>query len=168
MTGKETSHLDRQSPLFGQCVQMQAKNIITAFQQLLNILNGNINIPKKPIMSRRPHPTCSHRTSSPNVCQISHLTHKSSFSSTELNLLTDTTFDGHTSFHTMLQMLTKQGCKSVPVKIDSGAEINTVPLSKYKKLFPAHFTKSGNLKNEALHPTTHMWTAHDMTPQKYL
>ena len=68
----------------------------------------------------------------------------------------------------MLQMVTKHGCKPIPVKIDSAAEINTVPLSKYKKLFPAHVTKSGNLKSKALHPTTNTWAAHNMTPQKFL
>ena len=31
-----------------------------------------------------------------------------------------------------------------------------------------HFTKSGNLKKRALHPTGHTWTAHDMGPQKVL
>ena len=151
-----------------QCAPIQAKNIITAFKQLLNIIKGNINIPRKPTTSRRLHPTCSHKTSSPRACQICHHTHKSPFSSTELNLLADTASDGKTSFHTMLQMITKQGCKSLPVKIDPGAEINTIPLSKYKKLFPAHFMKSGNLKSKALHPTTCKWTAHDMTPQKFL
>ena len=168
MAAKETSHLDNYSQSFGQCALLQAKTIITAFQELLNILNGKTNTPRKPITSRRPHPTCSHRTSSLHACQISHLTHKSSNSHTEFNLPADFASDGHTSFHTTLKMITKQGCKPIPVKVDSGAEVNTVPLSKYKKLFPAHVTKSGNLKTKALHPTTNMWTAHDMTPQKFL
>ena len=29
-------------------------------------------------------------------------------------------------------------------------------------------TKSGNLKSKALHPTPNTWTAHNMTPQKFL
>ena len=135
MAGKETPHLDNYSQSFGQCAPLQAKTMITAFQQLLNILNGKSNTPGKPITSRRPHPTCSHRTSSPHTCQISHLTHKSSNSHTEFNLPTDFASDGHTSFHTTLKMITKQGCKPISVKVDSGAEINTVLLSKYKNCF---------------------------------
>ena len=150
MANKETTHKDK------QCAPIQAKDIISAFKQLLNIINGNVNIPRKPNTSRRTHPMYSHRTLSPCACQISHLTHKSPFSSTELNLLADTASDAHTSFHTTLQMITKQGCKPLPVKIDSGAEINTITLSKCKKLFTAHLTKSGNLKSKALHSTTHM------------
>ena len=56
-------------------------------------------------------------------------------------------------------MITKQGCKSIPVKVDPGAEVNTLPLGKYKKLLPAHIPKLGNLKRKALQPTTHTWTA---------
>ena len=80
----------------------------------------------------------------------------------------DVTSDGHTSFHTTLQMLTKQGSKSLPVKVDPGADVNTIPLTKYRKLFPAQFTKAGNLKQKALQPTRHTWTAHNETPQKFL
>ena len=76
--------------------------------------------------------------------------------------------DGHTSFHTTLQMVTKQGSKPLPVKVDPGADVNTIPLTKYRKLFPAHFTKAGNLKQKALPPTRHTWTAHDETPQQFL
>ena len=166
MAGKKTTHLDNQSQLFGQCTLIQAKIIITAFQQLLHIVNGKTNTPRKPVTSRRPHPTYSHRTSSPRAYQINHLTHKSSCSRTELNLPTDFASHGHTSFHTMLQMITKQGWKPLPVKIDSGAEINMVPLSKYKKLFPAHVTKSGKLKSNALHPTTKPHGLHMISPHK--
>ena len=54
-------------------------------------------------------------------------------------------------------------CQSRP-----SVDVNTVPLTKYRKLFPAHFTKAGNLKQKALHPTRHMWTGHDETPQQFL
>ena len=64
-------------------------------------------------------------------------------------------------------MITKQGSKSIPVKVDPGADVNTITLSKYKKLFPAHFTKAGNLKQKALHPTSHTWTAHNDKPQQF-
>ena len=82
----------------------------------------------------------------------------------EGKLHTDVASDGQTSFHTTLQMVTKQGSKSLPVKVDPGADVNTIPLTKYRKLFPVHFTKAGNLKQKALHPTRHIWTVHDETP----
>ena len=47
----------------------------------------------------------------------------------EGQLITDRASDGHTSFHTTLQIDTKQGAKSIPVKVDPGAEVNTIPLS---------------------------------------
>ena len=165
LTGKEDPHLNNS---FGLCTPLQEKTINIASQQLLNILTGKFNTPGKQLTLTRPYPTCSHRTSSPPTCQISHLTNKSSSSRTVFNLPADIASDGHTAFHTMLQMVTKHGCKPIPVKVDSGAEINTVPLSKYKKLFPAHVTKSGNLKSKALYPTTNKWAAHDMTPQRFL
>ena len=65
-------------------------------------------------------------------------------------------------------MITKQGSKPLLVKVDPGADVNTVPLSKYRKLFPTHFTKAGNLKQKILHPPTHTWRAHDETPQQFL
>ena len=60
-------------------------------------------------------------------------------------------------------MVIKQGSKSLP-----GADVNTTPLTKYRKLFPAHFTKAGDLKQKSLHPTRHMWTVNDETPQHFL
>ena len=124
---------------------------------------------------RSPSPTNTHRSShqprrqrSPTRSQqVSHIT-SSTETSAEGKLHTDVASDGHTSFHTTLQMVTKQGSKPLPVKVDRGADMNTIPLTKYRKLFPAHFTKAGNLKQKALHPTRHMWTAHDETPQQFL
>ena len=166
MAGKENPHLDNYSQSFEQCPLLQEKTINIASQQQTNILLGKINTPRKQLIITRPHPTHSHKTLSPHACQISHLTNKSSSSHTVFKLPADIASDGHTAFHTMLQMVTKHGCKPIPV--NSGAEINTVPLSKYKKLFPAHVTKSGNLKSKALYPTTNKWAAHDMTPQRFL
>ena len=80
----------------------------------------------------------------------------------------DVASDGQTSFHTTPQMITKQGSKSLPVKVNPSADVNTIPLTKYRKLFPAHFTKAGNVKQKALHPTRHMWTVHDETTQQFL
>ena len=65
-------------------------------------------------------------------------------------------------------MVTKQGSKSLPVKVNPGMDVNTLPLTKYRKFFPAHFTKAGNLKQKSLHPTRHTWAVHDETPQQFL
>ena len=51
----------------------------------------------------------------------------------EGKLITNTVSDGQTSFHTTLQVITKQGTKPIPVKVDPGADVNTIPLSHYKK-----------------------------------
>ena len=98
---------------------------------------------------------------------MSHIT-SSTDSSPEGKLHTDVASDGQTSFHTTLHMVIKQGSKSLPVKVNPGADVNTIPLTKYRKLFPSHLTKAGNLKQKALQPTRHMWTAHDETPQQFL
>ena len=124
---------------------------------------------------RSPSPTNTHRSShqprrqrsATRSQQVSHIT-SSTETSVEGKLHTDVASDGHTSFHTTLQIVTKQGSKPLPVKVDHSADVNTIPLTKYRKLFPAHFTKAGNLKQKALHPTRHTWTAHDETPQQFL
>ena len=82
--------------------------------------------------------------------QVSHLTSHYMASSIETNLLTDTVLDGHTAFHTTLQIVTSQGCKNLQVKVDPDADLSTIPLSHFHSTFPKHFTKSGALKKTAL------------------
>ena len=86
----------------------------------------------------------------------------------EGQLYTDWAPDGHTSFHTTLQMVTKQGCKPLPVKVDPGADINTIPLTRYKTIFPQHFTKDGHLKKNALRSTASTWSPHDGQRKHFL
>ena len=115
-------------------------------------------------------PNCTRRcrrSHTPKPHQVSHLTADRPPNPQD-KLPTDVASDGQMSFHTTLQMITKQGSKPLLVKVDPGADVNTVPLSKYRKLFPTHFTKAGNLKQKILHPTTHAWRAHDETPQQFL
>ena len=81
----------------------------------------------------------------PKPHQVSHLTADRPPNPQD-KLPTDVASDDQTSFHTTLQMITKQGSKPLLVKVDPGADVNTVPLSKYKKLFSTHFMKAGNLK----------------------
>ena len=127
--------------------------------------------------SRSPHckqyrsPQCSSRKRSPtpHIHQVSHITHILPRPyAAEGQLITDRASDGHTSFHTTLQVDTKQSAKSIPVKVDTGAEVNTIPLSQYRKLFKKNFTKAGNIKNNVLHPTSHLWSSHDSKPQQFL
>ena len=78
----------------------------------------------------------------------------------EGQLYTDQRPDGQKSFHTILQMVTKQGCKPLPVKVDPRADINTIPLTHYKTIFPQHFTKDGPLKEECFEKhSQHLVTA---------
>ena len=78
---------------------------------------------------RRRSPHRRRHTPTPHRHQVSHIM---SFNPTttwdEGQLYTDQAPDGQTSFHTTLQMVTKQGCKPLPVKVDPGADINTIPL----------------------------------------
>ena len=119
-----------------------------------------------------PYTTCNHthhRHKKPTLShQVSHITTINTQSSQEWILLTDVALDGHTSFHTTLKMITKHGSKPIPVKVYHSADLNIIPVSKYRKLFPAHFTKAGNLKQKALYPTKHTWPAYNNTPQQLL
>ena len=81
----------------------------------------------------------------------------------EDQLYMDRAPDGQKSFHTTLQLVTKQGCKSLPVKMDPGTEINTILLSQYKTLFQNHLTRDGQLEKNALRST-----AHDGTTKQFL
>ena len=104
---------------------------------------------------RSHHPAGKHRRSpTPRSYQVSHLI-STVHSRPEDKLATDVASHGHASFHTTLQIITKQGSKSNPVNIDPGADINTITLSKCTKIFPALFTKAGNPKQKVLHPTRH-------------
>ena len=109
------------------------------------------------------------RSPTPHIHQVSHITHILPRPYIgEGQLITDRASDGHTSFHTTLQVDTKQGAKSISVKVDLGAEVNTIPLSHYRKLFKKNFTKAGNIKKNVLHPTSHLWSSHDSKPQQFL
>ena len=93
--------------------------------------------------------------------QVSHLTTHNTASSIETHLITDIALDGQTAFHTTLQIVTSQGCKSLHVKVDPGADCSIIPLSHFCSAFPKHFTRSGALKKSALKPDNARWSAHD-------
>ena len=111
---------------------------------------------------------CRRRCSpTPYRHQGSHIMSFNSYSN-EDQLYTDRAPDGQKSFHTTLQLVTKQGCKSLPVKVDPGTDVNTIPLSQYKTLFPNDFTGDGQLKKNALRSTTSTWSPHDGTKKQFL
>ena len=119
---------------------------------------------------RSPHCSYRHRRSpTPHVHQVSHILHLApKHNENEGNLVTNTASDGQTSFHTTLQVITKQGTKPIQVKVDPGAAVNTIPLSHYKKLLKKNLTKAGHIKNNVLHPTSHSWSLHDNKPQPFI
>ena len=54
------------------------------------------------------------------------------------------------------------------IKIDHGAQVNTIPLSKYHALFPNKLNKSRYPKPNALLPTAHTWISHAGSPKPFL
>ena len=119
---------------------------------------------------RSPHHNSRNRRSpTPCIHQVSHnLLTALKPNEVEGKLITDTASDGQTSFHTTLQVMTKQGTKPIPVTADPGADVNTIPLSCYKKLFRKKLTKAGHIKNNIVHPTSHLWSSHDNKPQRFI
>ena len=62
----------------------------------------------------------------------------------------------------------KQGCKSLPVKVDPGAEASIIPLSRYKSLFSHHFHPNGTLRANSLRKSKATWSLHDGTTHKFI
>ena len=54
------------------------------------------------------------------------------------------------------------------VKIDAGAQVNTIPLSRYQILFPKKLTKSRYPNAKALMPTHYTWISHDGLSKPFL
>ena len=82
----------------------------------------------------------------------------------EGSLLKECTSDGQVSFYTHLMLPTKNGMKSMMVKIDLGAQVHTIPLSRYWKLLPNKINESRYPKQGSLIPTNHSWIFHDGKP----
>ena len=76
--------------------------------------------------------------------------------------------DGQISFYTQLQLPSKNGTQLITIKIDSGAQVNTIPLSKYQKLFPHKINDSRYPKPSSLSPTAHTWMSHGGSPKPFL
>ena len=65
--------------------------------------------------------------------------------------------DGQVAFFTYLHLPAQSGTKTMVVKIDSGTQVNTIPLSRYHDLYPNKLTKSRYPKAKSLMPTHHTW-----------
>ena len=65
--------------------------------------------------------------------------------------------DGQVAFYTCLDLPAQSGTKTMVVKIDPGAQVSTIPLSRYCTLFPNCLNKSRYPKAKALMPTGHTW-----------
>ena len=76
--------------------------------------------------------------------------------------------NGQVSFYTHLMLPTKNGMKSIMVKIDPGAQVNTIPLNRYWKLFSHKINESRYPKQGTLIPTNQSWISHDDKPQTFL
>ena len=59
------------------------------------------------------------------------------------------------------QLITKQGCKPLSVKVNPGTDANIIPLSRYKSIFPQQFHSNGTLKANSLRKTKATWSPHD-------
>ena len=76
--------------------------------------------------------------------------------------------DGQVAFYTHLDLPAQSGTKTMVVKIDPGAQVNTIPLSKYHTIYPNRLNKSRYPKAKILMPTNHSWMSHDGLPKPFL
>ena len=76
--------------------------------------------------------------------------------------------DSQVSFYTHLMLPTKNGTKSITMKINPGAQVKAIALSRYWKLFPHKINVSRYPKQGILIPTNHSWISHDGKPQPFL
>ena len=54
------------------------------------------------------------------------------------------------------------------IKIDPGAQVNTMPQSSYQKLFPQKVDETRFSEPNSLNPTSHTWISHDRMPKSFL
>ena len=86
----------------------------------------------------------------------------------EGSLLTERASNSQVLFYTRLQLPRKNGTKLMTVKIDPGAQVNTIPLSRYQKLFPKKVNETRYPEPHSLSPIAHTWISHDGKPKPFL
>ena len=84
------------------------------------------------------------------------------------NLKVDTVQDGQTMFFTTLYFKSNSSQTTAIVKIDTGAQECTMPLSHFKKMFPQKVNSSDALIKDALLPPEKIWISHDGYHHKFL
>ena len=85
----------------------------------------------------------------------------------EGSLLTEWASDGQVSFYTHLMQPTQNGTRSMTVKINPGAQVNTTPEQVLEAL-PHKISESRYPKPGTLIPTSHSWISHDSKPHPFL
>ena len=85
--------------------------------------------PSQDCRSQRRSPHHGRRSSTLYRHQISNFKSSTPSQMDEVKLYTNRASDGHRAFHTTLQLVTKQGCKPLPIKVAPRADVNTIPLS---------------------------------------
>ena len=80
----------------------------------------------------------------------------------------DTAQDGQTMFFTTLHLKTNSSQTTARVKIDTGTQTITLPLSCFKNMFPHKFNSDSTLIKDALLPTQKTWIGLERCPQKFL
>ena len=76
--------------------------------------------------------------------------------------------DGLVTFYTMLHLTTKNETKYMMVKIKPGAQVNTICLGGYQKLFNHKVIKACTPRQGTLCTTSHSQISHDGKPQPFL
>ena len=76
--------------------------------------------------------------------------------------------DGQVAFPTHLNLSARSGTKTMVVKIDPGAQVNTILLSRYHTLYPNKLNKSRYPKAQSLMTTHHTWISHNGSPKLFL
>ena len=84
------------------------------------------------------------------------------------SLLTERASGSKVLFYTHLQLPMKNGTKMMTTEIDPGAQVNTIPLSRYQKPFPHKINESRYPKPSSLSPTSHTWISPSGTPKPFL
>ena len=74
--------------------------------------------------------------------------------------------DGQVAFCMHLHLPAQSGTKTMTVKIDPDAQVNTI--LKYHTLYPNKLTKSRYPKTKSLMPTHHTWISHNASPKLIL
>ena len=124
-----------------------------------------VTAPHRAIAERR-SPRCGRCSPTLYRHQVSHIIPFDS--NNEGQFYTDKVPDGQRSFHTTMQIVTKQGWKSLPVNVGPEANVNTIPLSHYRTIFSNCFTPQGHLKKNTLRSIASTWSPHNGQIQQFL